>query len=411
MQILLGDCLERLKELADNSVDSIVTDPPAGIGFMGQDWDGSKGGRDSWIAWMQSIAAECLRVVKPGGHAIVWALPRTSHWTATAWENAGFEMRDSIVHIFGSGFPKSLNLGKAIDRLQGNEREDLGENKFAHRNGKENKTCYGKASRPNDTKGTSPYEGWGTGLKPAHENWLLLRKPIDKGLSIASNVLKHGTGGINIDGCRVPVDGTEDRTRDNTKCAPDVFFCGKKRLKIEVPLELGRYPANLIHDGSEEVLAIFPVTGKSSGKSDLSCNKANSNIPFLANPYKRGAAHADDGGSAARFFYCTKASKADRNEGVAGVAGVGALRDQGRASQPRLNTHPTVKNTRLMSYLCRLVTPPNGIVLDPFMGSGSTGKAAIIEGFEFIGIEQNAEFFEIAQARITHAEQELELTI
>ena len=123
MQILLGDCSERLKELADNSVDSIVTDPPAGISFMGQDWDKDKGGRDNWIAWMQSIAAECLRVVKPGGHAIVWALPRTSHWTATAWENAGFEMRDSIVHIFGSGFPKSLNLGKAIDKQQGNERE------------------------------------------------------------------------------------------------------------------------------------------------------------------------------------------------------------------------------------------------------------------------------------------------
>lgn len=401
MQILLGDCLERLKELADNSVDSIVTDPPAGISFMGQDWDGSKGGRDSWIAWMQSIAAECLRVVKPGGHAIVWALPRTSHWTATAWENAGFEMRDSIVHIFSTGFPKSLAIGKAIDKLQGNEREDLGENKFAHLNGKENKTCYGKASRPNDTKGTSPYEGWGTNLKPAHENWLLLRKPIDKGLSIASNVLKHGTGGINIDGCRVP---TEDKLSIGSNSGG---FCGLKGEQYG-QCAGGRFPANLIHDGSEEVLAIFPVTGKSSGRSDLSCNKANSNIPFLANPHKRGAAHADDGGSAARFFYCTKASKADRDEGVAGV---GALRDQGRASQPRLNTHPTVKNTRLMSYLCRLVTPPNGIVLDPFMGSGSTGKAAILEGFEFIGIEQNAEFFEIAQARITHAEQELELTI
>lgn len=423
MQILLGDCLERLKELADNSVDSIVTDPPAGISFMGQDWDGSKGGRDNWIAWMQSIAAECLRVVKPGGHAIVWALPRTSHWTATAWENAGFEMRDSIVHIFGSGFPKSLNLGKAIDKLQGNEREVVGINPN-HRGDSQKTNKYTKnlGQNPNIDKGTSPLEGWGTGLKPAHENWLLLRKPIDKGLSIAANVLKHGTGGLNIDGCRVPLNNEKAPTGSGNPGKGIVKFMNSIGNGGNETSPLGRHPANLIIDGSEEVVSLFPVTGKASGKVDRSPSSSKPQVNFLQGSIlpKRGASHDDNGGSAARFFYCTKASKADRNEGLEGFplsappASARSIPAEGRQSalgEPRQNAHPTVKNTNLMSYLCRLITPPNGIVLDPFMGSGSTGKAAILEGFDFIGIEQNAEFFEIAQARITYAQQELELTI
>ena len=189
--LLVGDNAIWLKKIPDNSIDSIVTDPPAGISFMGRGWDTDKGGRDHWIAWMQEVATECKRVLKPGGHAFVWAIPRTSHWTATAWENAGFEIRDVVAHIFGSGFPKSLNIGKAVDKLQGNEREDLGIRTDIHSHGancRKTDVIY-PTKEPRLTKGTSEWEGWGTALKPAREDWLLMRKPLSTGgLDIAKTI-------------------------------------------------------------------------------------------------------------------------------------------------------------------------------------------------------------------------------
>ena len=195
--LLVGDNAIWLKKIPDNSIDSIVTDPPAGISFMGRGWDTDKGGRDHWIAWMQEVATECKRVLKPGGHAFVWAIPRTSHWTATAWENAGFEIRDVVAHIFGSGFPKSLNIGKAVDKLQGNEREIVGETRIGKTSmgdasgwdTSENMKAIKESGSVNITKGTSEWEGWGTALKPAREDWLLMRKPLSTGgLDIAKTI-------------------------------------------------------------------------------------------------------------------------------------------------------------------------------------------------------------------------------
>ncbi len=252
-KIIHGDCLEKLKELPENSVDSIVTDPPAGISFMGKSWDTDKGGRDNWIKWMQEVATECKRVLKPGGHAFVWTIPRTSHWTATAWENAGFEIRDVVAHVFGSGFPKSLNIGKAVDKLQGNEREDLGEHPTINGTGKKwrkngSEIEYVENS-PHLTKGTSEWEGWGTALKPAREDWILMRKPLDKGLTIAENCLKYGTGGINIDESRVE-SGEEVLGRKEGTPTENVYDLGINKKKenrfIDNSTGLGRFPANLI---------------------------------------------------------------------------------------------------------------------------------------------------------------------
>jgi hypothetical protein len=243
--LLVGDNAIWLKKIPDNSIDSIVTDPPAGISFMGRGWDTDKGGRDHWIAWMQEVATECKRVLKPGGHAFVWAIPRTSHWTATAWENAGFEIRDVVAHIFGSGFPKSLNIGKAVDKLQGNERKTVGKDK----SGSERNCMAGDftGGEYDLTKGTSEWEGWGTALKPAREDWLLMRKPIES-KTVAENCLKWGTGGINIDESRVENPNYVEKLVSR-KANPDlVYGLGKDShdyTKAETS-PLGRFPANLI---------------------------------------------------------------------------------------------------------------------------------------------------------------------
>lgn len=333
-QLHLGDSREVLQSLADCSIDSVVTDPPAGIAFMGRNWDGDKGGRDSWIAWMQEIASEALRVAKPGAHALVWALPRTAHWTATAWEIAGWEVRDRIAHLFGSGFPKSHNA-----------------------------------------------------LKPAMEDWWLLRKPL-AAPSIAANVAAHGTGALNIDGCRVGMSDADrefilKRTRPNTAGQAHTGEVMNRPATPTVNVHVaGRWPSNCLHDGSDEVMEAFaafgikPSTGDHPSKSEGTGN----GVTYL--PKKPQGRLYSDTGTAARFFYCAKASKADRGEG---------------------NRHPTVKPTALMRYLVRLVTPPGGVVLDPFMGSGSTGKAALLEGFRFVGIEREAEYHEIAERRIKAA--------
>ena len=391
---------------------------------MGKSWDTDKGGRDAWIAWMQSVAQECLRVIKPGGHALVWALPRTSHWTGTAWENAGWEPRDKIVHLFGTGFPKSLNVSKQIDKAAGAEREVVG---YSRGVGVEDNQGYGGIARggvgivqkgidvpvtASATDEAKEWEGWGTALKPAAEDWWLLRKPIEG--TVAANVLQHGTGALNIDACRI---GTEERTYDLTMVSGGFETTGGGRnVKSGEKTVVGRWPANVTHDGSDEVVAGFPESGgghwsyKHPGDGGL---------------YKHGLQNLADGGtdkekgSAARFFYCAKASRRDRDEGcehLVDKTGAEAVdREEGSAgmNSPRAgasrtagkvkNHHPTVKHTELMRYLCRLITPPSGVVLDAFMGSGSTGKAAMLEGFNFIGIEQDAEYLEIAKARIEYA--------
>jgi site-specific DNA-methyltransferase (adenine-specific) len=407
--------------MEDASVDAIVTDPPAGIGFMGKNWDHDKGGRDAWIKWMATIAAECLRVLKPGGHALVWSLPRTSHWTATAWENAGFEPRDRIIHCFGSGFPKSLDVSKAIDKGSGNVRPVVdggigsksGETYSAHGGYKAGEAISGEAKQ---------WSGWGTGIKPAVEDWWLLRKPLSES-TVAENVQKYGCGAINIDACRVAANGDHlggggcgsvssegwDRPwkHDDEHVAAHKEKCAANAQKAET---LGRWPANLIHDGSDEVVSLFPSTTQSSARLNVfgKLYPNNRTVYQTQEPRPHCSLH-DDSGSAARFFYCAKSSKRDRDEGCEGLDatfaptmgnGIGGKEHDPQTATPKRNVHPCVKHTQLMRYLCRLITPPDGLILDPFMGSGSTGKAAILEGFRFVGIDKEPEYVEIAKARI-----------
>jgi site-specific DNA-methyltransferase (adenine-specific) len=423
MQLILGDCLEAMRGMEPNSVDAIVTDPPAGISFMGKEWDKDKGGRGQWIAWMTEIAAECLRVIKPGGHALVWALPRTSHWTATAWEDAGFEVRDRIAHVFGSGFPKSLDVSKAIDKAAGKERErHLVPTKRGNLPEQAGPIALGATGMTDIsepiTDAAKQWDGWGTALKPAMEDWWLLRKPLSE-KTVAANVLKWGTGSINIDGCRVdaepwhrPRKGTGSR-KFLTTFAQDKWT--KKNMANganEYGSNKGRWPANLIHDGSEEVLALFPEAGGGFGKRGKTVGNLQSPGSGWGTKNTGEVVGFGDSGSAARFFYCAKASRAEREAGLEGMEAKSASERNGMSSLPDLrmdheqarngsrNHHPTVKPLALMRYLCRLITPPNGLILDPFMGSGSTGMAAKAEGFRFIGIEKEKEYVAIAERRI-----------
>lgn len=409
--LLLGDCLEELAKLSDNSVSSIVTDPPYGLSFMGKKWDYDAPSVDIW--------KECLRVLKPGGHLLAFAGTRTQHRMAVNIEDAGFEIRDLIAWVYGSGFPKSTDISKAIAKRAGGDlvakqaiafmksrREKMGLSRpqferliFGRADGNVRnwedgislprpslwpliKQAMSLESTPFDAdmergddevaqcKGSYGYQangerwenerivrrpttelaqkwhGWGTALKPALEPITVARKPF-KG-TVAQNVLEHGTGGINIEGCRVEASDLVnpqknwDRVQSQSQ---GIATQGLKAINLSDRAPSGRWPANFIHDGSDEAVALT--------------------------------------GDAARFFYCAKSSKRERGEG---------------------NNHPTVKPIALMSYLCRLVTPPNGIVLDPFMGSGSTGIAAIKEGFSFIGIERELKYMAIAQRRIEEAE-------
>jgi len=450
--LYLGDCLFWLAMLPDNSVDAVVTDPPYGLSFMGKKWDYDVPGEAIW--------RECLRVLKPGGHLLAFAGTRTQHRMAVRIEDAGFEIRDMIAWVYGSGFPKSLDVSKAIDKMDAAQEqaarryrftdwvrstgvtarqidEATGTNMGGHYTtaasqpaimtrehleacrhllgdvpewvereadirSVESKTfaereVVGEGKRQggppqpmwSDEDGrswdiTAPatdaarqWAGWGTALKPALEPITVARKPLVG--TVAENVLAHGTGAINVDGCRVGVDEGDPNIRTTASAARAGMFGVTGHAGT---LQQGRWPANLIHDGSDEVVGLL--------------------------------------NDAARFFYCAKASKKDRDEGCEGLderpsqkMGDGLKSMVGHPSGNNGNTstqdrksrnhHPTVKPTDLMRYLCRLVTPPGGTVLDPFMGSGSTGKAAALEGFHFIGMERDADYFTIAQARIDHA--------
>lgn len=416
--LYLGDCREVLRSLADASIDSIVTDPPyhlttgkkggsgpasvnldspygrskIGTGFMGMTWDGGD------IAHNIEMWAECLRVLKPGGHLLAFSGTRTQHRMVCAIEDAGFEVRDQIGWLYGSGFPKSRNLD-------------------------------------------GDWQGWGTALKPAWEPICVARKPLIG--TVGANVQAHGTGALNIDACRVATDdalgGGDQRAETTNKTAgwdrpwmqdpvAKAAHAARVNANVEKAEALGRWPANIIHDGSPEVLEKFPdapgqmadvslqpgarktqnVYGAMNRAHEASADRVYTDAGGTNFAMKPGARRLD-AGSAARFFYCAKTSRTDRNEGLASgdepaVETEATMRDRETADWPARNGnhHPTVKPTDLMAYLCRLVTPPGGMVLDPFMGSGSTGKAAMREGFRFIGIDMTPEYVDIAKQRIQH---------
>ena len=415
MKLINSDCIAAMKAMGDNSVDSIVTDPPYELGFMGKSWDASG------IAFNIEVWQEALRVLKPGGHLIAFSGSRTYHRMAVAIEDAGFEIRDQIQWIYGSGFPKSHNISKGIDKQAGLLKDEAGD----FRIDKDGTAGYSPKNAGDyippkpQSAAAQQWQGWGTALKPAHEPIVLARKPLIG--TVAANVLTHGVGGLNIDGSRVQTDDKWEAT--GKQSAPSQTLQGgvdgSLNISVSTTHAQGRWPANVIHDGSDEVVALFPDTGKSTGGRIGKKTMGDvTNVP--AGEYEAGDPGYGDNGSAARFFYCAKASKKDRNEGLDGFVSKFTAAAEFRPNhmekalegesgnpygrfQPVANHHPTVKPTDLMRYLCRLVTPPAGIVLDPFMGSGSTGKAAILEGFDFIGIDQSAEYVAIAKARIEFA--------
>jgi DNA modification methylase len=449
-----GDCREVMQTLHPESVDSIVSDPPYGLSFMGKGWDHGVPGEEFWT--------EALRVAKPGAHLLAFGGTRTYHRLACAIEDAGWEIRDCVMWVYGSGFPKSHDVSKAIDKRGGGssltteigaaikaarisrgvsvteadrlycggstlwtwyegrpagqqlptpvvmaaivrdwpelavyaeaiaeaDREKIGERDgslLAVAPGQDND----RSSSVLDitapaTDAARRWSGWGTALKPAWEPIIVARKPLCG--TVAENVLKHGTGGINVDGCRVAFASEADERESKDKNAHAKFGTQPGGNDVYGDYSMvtptnynppGRWPANFIHDGSDEVVGLFPHC---NGKIGMVGNTGGNNRIYgkLGRQEDRQPGTTDTG-SAARFFYCAKANKKDRSEG---------------------NSHPTVKPTDLMRYLCRLVTPPGGVVLDPFTGSGSTGKAAVLEGFRFIGIEREAEYVEIAKARI-----------
>lgn len=445
-RLLLGDCLSRLKDLPDNSVDSIVTDPPYGLGtppdpvvvmkawveegsaevsgkgFMGKDWDAFV---PQPVVWR-----ECFRVLKPGGHLLCFSGTRTQDWMAMSLRFAGFEIRDLLAWTYGSGFPKSHNIGMAVDRLEGNERE-VGELKF--KGGTQLGIINDDNWKPKDvyeTKGHSAWEGWGTALKPALEPITLARKPLSES-TIAQNVLRWGTGGINIDENRIPFANETDQqistdknrhadfnSNEGIRVPTQGIYHGDNRPPENYDGNKGRFPANLVHDGSPEVLELFPDANGGSFPE----KRGSSAFLGLGDAENRSAftGSMGDHGSAARFFYCAKTSSAERELGLEHLQlntdNLQGLDTRGRTLEredgsktlverwqaaPRVNNHPTVKPISLMRWLVRLITPKEGVVLDPFVGSGSTGVAALIEGFSFVGIDLSEDYLEIATGRIT----------
>lgn len=463
------------------SVDAIVTDPPYGLEFMGKEWDrpwavsdkqkvGYAGREDNltlpahgdnrnancracggrargakrcacsipnWDrnpasdmaavqTWHQAWAVEALRVLKPGGHLVAFGAPRTYHRLACAIEDAGFEIRDSLMWLFGSGFPKSLDVSKSLDKAAGAEREivgtqhklDAGFQRHAG-NGRAQPEFY----RTHDIALTAPataeaerWQGWGTALKPAYEPIVLARKPLTG--TVAANVLAYGTGGINVDGCRIEHDGRGGIWGDhgqnpaNHKAQPgsDGTTMGDGwNSPGSHRHEAGRWPANVVLDEAAAELLDLQTGERPSTLSRLGAGGANpSDVvkPGLFGVGGGGYVYGDSGGPS-RFFYTAKASRSEREAGLEDFER--QRRSDGRAKDienPRLRTtarrndHPTVKPVALMRWLCRLVTPPGGLVLDPFMGSGSTRVAALAEGFDFLGIELDDHYAAIAAARL-----------
>lgn len=451
--LLEGDCLEKLAELEPGSVDAIVTDPPYGLEFMGEEWDRLAVGKprkgaaagSAMQAWHRQWAEPAFRVLRPGGHLLAFGGTRTYHRLTCALEDAGFEIRDSIMWLYGTGFPKSLDVSKAIDAAAGARREKIGTRCAGVRaRGEKDRHTVG-ASRAVEVDITAPatpdaaqWEGWGTALKPAHEPIVFARKPLIG--TVAQNVLEHGTGAINVNACRIGSESTErKRTGNDFGLVNDDGW--------ETPgtngSVAGRWPANVVFSHLEECEQVGRVKVKSDGHfpsargaggisthghdgqdglaerhtsgETMEAYKCAPGCPVAAldeqsgmlvsgaNPVRRhsdkfrgtygdfaGQANASpqrgtDRGGASRFFYCSKPSRAERNAGLSDLL---------------INDHPTVKPIGHLRWLVRLVTPPGGRVLDLFLGSGSTGCAAVLEGFDFIGVERDERYSAIAKARI-----------
>lgn len=415
-KLILGNNLEILPTLPDNSIDSIVTDPPYELGFMGKKWD------SSGIAYNVELWQQCLRVLKPGGHLLSFGGTRTWHRVAVAIEDAGFEVRDSIAWLYGSGFPKSLDVSKAIDKQAGADVKIGKAFKVAGEYGNRDLRDPESQGASRDemrhsaqTNEAKQWQGWGTALKPAFEPIVVARKPLIG--TVAENVLTYGTGGLNIDGSRIGTGTGEKRVVEYPDIRGDNYQQGKgnyadrEKIKREV-IDQGRWPANIILDPYTAEL-LDGQSGDRPGGNFPTQRGAGVATGFgTGKPTEGGARKMNDSGGASRFFYVAKASKRDRNEGLDELeikrpdtrtsTGMGTFEEKG--VQPQRNFHPTVKPTDLMRYLIKLVTPPNGTVLDPFAGSGSTGKAAILEGFDFIGIEITDEYLPIIEGRLKHAE-------
>jgi DNA modification methylase len=393
-QIFTGINRDVLKTFPDNSIDSLVTDPPYAYKFMGKKWDYELPSVEDW--------KEILRVLKPGAHALVACGTRTQHRMAVNLEDAGFEIRDVISWIYGSGFPKSMDISKAIDKSKGLERvkletgntiPDIRKGSYENSHGK---ARLAETVELPTSQEAQQWEGWGTALKPACEFWTLCRKPISEN-TIADNVMEWGVGGININDSRVPLNGEERPSGSAKRVFASNEYTEDKLYgdNTTTPLN-GRFPANLIHDGSEEVIECFPDAKGQQGdlvnhtREIQSPNGIYGKQPPRYDALKRNETEA----SAARFFYAAKASKKEREAG---------LEAEGTE---RVNTHPTVKPISLMRYLCRLITPKGGIILDPYAGSGSTGCAAAVEGFNSILIEQDEQWKPKMEARIKYWENQ-----
>jgi hypothetical protein len=488
--VVHGDCLDVLRSMPDCCLDSMVTDPPAGIAFMNRAWDKDKGGRDKWITWLAEIMREALRVMKPGAHGLVWALPKTSHWTATALEDAGFEVRDVVTHHFGSGFPKSLDVARAVDASDAAQEQEARRLRFTEwvrstgvtatqidiatssRMGGHYTTAasqpaimtrehlemcrslfaevpewvegecdrrtvesrnlasreiLGRSSRPPGwftsgngydisapaTPEAAQWNGWGTALKPGSEHWILVRKPLEG--TVADNVLKHGTGALNIDSCRVATDWNEPDRPDSWKRSGHTADPGAD--KIAAPpgngIEChpgGRWPTNVV----------FTHSWNCNGECATDCPVAKLTEQSGETARFFHQFHHDP---PERFLYAAKPSRAERDSGLArfkprsGAEATNSEDGQARLNSPRTgagrtggarNIHPTAKGDELMRWLCRLVTPPGGVIGDWFAGSGTTGRAARLEGFRFIGAEMmdtdDEPFVSIARARIAWVE-------
>lgn len=459
--IFHGDALELLRTVPSNSIDSIVTDPPGAIHFMGHDWDSNKGGRKPWVQWLTLITTECVRVLKPGGHALLWAIPRTSHWTATAVEDGGFEIRDVLTHHFGSGMPHYRDVSKAIDQKLGTShlREVFATYTAGGNAGTscaEKGGTYGvgvansEAIELERTRGGSPeaqaWDGWATALRPSSEHWILARKPLEGVL--AENVLRYGAGALNIDACRLRSDlaTLPGVLHPSGRWPPNVAFTHSalcRRVGERSVRANGAIPDGSVAAQSERVNNVYNQlsknrgTWKSYGNGDgtetiaeyqcaLDCPIAllNAQAGYLKageSPAKRsgmgygstsegtsGKRRVFDGGSASRYFPCFEwsdldliepffyAKKPSTKEKEAGLEGFPANKNG------RRNLHPTVKSAEFMRWATRLVTPPGGVCLDIFTGSGTTGVGAVLEGFHFMGFDDRAEFCAISEARIEH---------
>ena len=424
IELYNGNCLTELQKIADNSIDSVVTDPPYELGFMGKAWDASG------IAFNVNVWKECLRVLKPGGHILAFGGTRTYHRMTVAIEDAGFEIRDCIAWMYGSGFPKSHNIGKAIDKMQGNQRQVVGTKGLHSFKGTTMRNHYGDYNKSFDEinkldKGNSVGEGWGTALKPAFEPVVMGRKPIEG--TVANNVLTHGVGGLNIDASRIApdendnyntledkvVDGLEpgvytnyDQRGDDSKATTKTGYSEYRIVKNDI----GRFPANVILD-EEAGKVLDEQSGITKSGPSKPKTKYEGGVFGGGNGNKN---YEGNEGGASRFFYCPKASKKDRDEGLDTFTAKPSTKqfNQGMEGKERSdgtiikapiehkNIHPTVKPTALMEYLIKLVTPKGGKVLDPFMGSGSTGKGAVLNDYSFVGIELSPEYFKIAESRI-----------